>query len=57
MALHQLDQTKAELACLYVSPAHENQGIGHEFNGHEPHQHPRGARFHQLRFHQSDPHD
>jgi amino-acid N-acetyltransferase len=28
VALHQLDQTKAELACLYVSPLHENQGIG-----------------------------
>jgi amino-acid N-acetyltransferase len=28
VALHQLDQTKAELACLYVAPSHENQGIG-----------------------------
>lgn len=28
VALHQLDQTKGELACLYVSPTHENQGIG-----------------------------
>jgi len=28
VALHQLDQAKAELACLYVSPLHENQGIG-----------------------------
>jgi amino-acid N-acetyltransferase len=28
VALHQLDQHKGELACLYVSPAHENQGIG-----------------------------
>jgi amino-acid N-acetyltransferase len=28
VALHQLDQTKGELACLYVSPSHENQGIG-----------------------------
>jgi amino-acid N-acetyltransferase len=28
VALHQLDQTKGELACLYVSPLHENQGIG-----------------------------
>ena len=28
VALHQLDATKAELACLYVSPSHENQGIG-----------------------------
>ena len=28
VAVHQLDQTKAELACLYVSPLHENQGIG-----------------------------
>jgi len=28
VSLHQLDQTKAELACLYVSPLHENQGIG-----------------------------
>jgi amino-acid N-acetyltransferase len=23
-----LDQTKGELACLYVEPSHENQGIG-----------------------------
>ena len=28
VALHQLDPGKAELACLYVSPLHENQGIG-----------------------------
>jgi amino-acid N-acetyltransferase len=28
VALHPLDAAKAELACLYVSPAHENQGIG-----------------------------
>jgi amino-acid N-acetyltransferase len=28
VALHQLDSTKGELACLYVSPSHENQGIG-----------------------------
>jgi amino-acid N-acetyltransferase len=28
VSLHQLDQAKAELACLYVSPLHENQGIG-----------------------------
>ena len=28
VALHQLDAAKAELACLYVSPLHENQGIG-----------------------------
>ena len=28
VALHQLDATKAELAFLYVSPSHENQGIG-----------------------------
>ena len=28
VALHQLDQHKGELACLYVSPSHENQGIG-----------------------------
>jgi amino-acid N-acetyltransferase len=28
VALHQLDQTRGELACLYVSPSHENQGIG-----------------------------
>jgi amino-acid N-acetyltransferase len=28
VALHQLDATKAELACLYVSPLHENEGIG-----------------------------
>ena len=28
VAVHQLDQAKAELACLYVSPLHENQGIG-----------------------------
>ena len=29
IALHDwLDHGKAELACLYVSPAHENQGIG-----------------------------
>ena len=28
VALHVLDQTKGELACLYVSPSHENQGIG-----------------------------
>jgi amino-acid N-acetyltransferase len=28
VALHPLDPGKAELACLYVSPLHENQGIG-----------------------------
>jgi amino-acid N-acetyltransferase len=29
VALHPYpEQSKAELACLYVSPAHENQGIG-----------------------------
>jgi amino-acid N-acetyltransferase len=28
VALHPLDTAKGELACLYVSPAHENQGIG-----------------------------
>jgi amino-acid N-acetyltransferase len=28
VALHILDQNKGELACLYVSPSHENQGIG-----------------------------
>jgi N-acetylglutamate synthase-like GNAT family acetyltransferase len=28
VALHQLDRPKGELACLYVSPSHENQGIG-----------------------------
>ena len=28
VALHQLEQNKCELACLYVSPSHENQGIG-----------------------------
>ena len=28
VALHELDPGKAELACLYVSPLHENQGIG-----------------------------
>ncbi|HEY3913162.1 MAG TPA: amino-acid N-acetyltransferase [Verrucomicrobiae bacterium] len=28
VALHQLEQSKAELACLYVAPSHENQGIG-----------------------------
>jgi amino-acid N-acetyltransferase len=28
VAVHPLDQTKGELACLYVSPSHENQGIG-----------------------------
>jgi amino-acid N-acetyltransferase len=28
VALHQLDAAKGELACLYVSPSHENQGIG-----------------------------
>ena len=28
VALHLLDQNKGELACLYVSPSHENQGIG-----------------------------
>jgi amino-acid N-acetyltransferase len=28
VALHQLDATKGELASLFVSPAHENQGIG-----------------------------
>jgi amino-acid N-acetyltransferase len=28
VALHPLDASKAELACLYVSPSHENQGIG-----------------------------
>ena len=28
VALHVLDGNKGELACLYVSPSHENQGIG-----------------------------
>jgi amino-acid N-acetyltransferase len=28
VALHQLDAAKGELACLYVAPSHENQGIG-----------------------------
>jgi amino-acid N-acetyltransferase len=28
VALHQLDENKGELACLYVSPSYENQGIG-----------------------------
>jgi amino-acid N-acetyltransferase len=28
VALHTLDAGKGELACLYVSPSHENQGIG-----------------------------
>ncbi len=28
VALHLLDQSRAELACLYVSPSYENQGIG-----------------------------
>jgi amino-acid N-acetyltransferase len=28
VALHQLDTTKGELASLFVSPSHENQGIG-----------------------------
>jgi amino-acid N-acetyltransferase len=28
IALHSLDQGKGELACLYVSPNHENQGVG-----------------------------
>jgi amino-acid N-acetyltransferase len=28
VALHPLDPAKGELACLYVSPSHENQGIG-----------------------------
>ncbi len=28
VALHPLDASKGELACLYVSPSHENQGIG-----------------------------
>lgn len=28
VALHQLDASRGELACLYVSPSHENQGIG-----------------------------
>lgn len=28
VALHQLDPVRSELACLYVSPSHENQGIG-----------------------------
>jgi amino-acid N-acetyltransferase len=28
VALHPLDAAKGELACLYVSPSHENQGIG-----------------------------
>jgi amino-acid N-acetyltransferase len=28
VALHELSPGKAELACLYVSPLHENQGIG-----------------------------
>jgi amino-acid N-acetyltransferase len=27
VALHQLDQTRGELACLYVSPSHENHAI------------------------------
>ncbi|HWD17751.1 MAG TPA: amino-acid N-acetyltransferase [Verrucomicrobiae bacterium] len=28
VAIHALEQNKGELACLYVSPSHENQGIG-----------------------------
>jgi amino-acid N-acetyltransferase len=28
VAIQPLDQTRAELACLYVSPSYENQGIG-----------------------------
>jgi amino-acid N-acetyltransferase len=28
VALHLLEENKGELACLYVSPSHENQGIG-----------------------------
>ncbi len=28
VALHPLNEVKGELACLYVSPSHENQGIG-----------------------------
>lgn len=28
VALHQLDENKGELACLYVSPNYENQGVG-----------------------------
>jgi amino-acid N-acetyltransferase len=28
IALHPLDETKGELACLYVSPNYENQGVG-----------------------------
>ena len=28
VALHQLDAAKGELACLYVNPSYENQGIG-----------------------------
>ncbi len=28
VALHQLDPAKGEVACLYVSPSNENQGIG-----------------------------
>jgi amino-acid N-acetyltransferase len=28
VALHQLDAAKGELACLYVAPSNENQGIG-----------------------------
>ena len=28
IALHPLDSTKGELACLYVSPNYENQGVG-----------------------------
>ena len=28
IALHPLDQNKGELACLYVSPSYENQGVG-----------------------------
>ncbi len=28
VALHQLDQTKGELACLRVAPNYENQGVG-----------------------------
>jgi amino-acid N-acetyltransferase len=28
VALHPLSETKAELACLYVSPNYENQGLG-----------------------------
>jgi len=28
IALHPLDESKGELACLYVSPTYENQGVG-----------------------------